>query len=355
MLDCQVPWVLQPSETGLLEFRPGLLLHTSDLIQRLVDDLQDVELVKRYRGILERILDAADEGRGHVATGLFDVLCVAAVSFQIFSERGQRCCVFARGGEKDLRLVHVNEHRDVVMATFAGSLVHAHGADPGVVLFAPGLFYIVVEDSPNTGVVLSYESCYGIYRHLFGHGHDESLKEQRESTGLSGPRYRHLFYPTVRTLHPRGTHVEVRNMLEEIEVPPDFVQCVIRLTATTAAFGTGELAAPGEIDVDVELLLLGVKRTALHQPRWKQAKGHLKEVGVLHREVLLDDTRYQKQTPGATQYKMMWFDFPGSTEGRAERLPYQSESPVSKACLNEVLCAVCRLLCTDYSGDRASP
>jgi hypothetical protein len=58
-------------------------------------------------------------------------------------------------------------------------------------------------------------------------------------------------------------------MLEEIEVSPDFVQCVVRLTAQAAAFGTGELTAFGKIDVDVELFLIGVKRTTLHQPRWK--------------------------------------------------------------------------------------
>jgi hypothetical protein len=38
-------------------------------------------------------------------------------------------------------------------------------------------------------------------------------------------------------------------MLEEIEVPPDFVQCVVRLTGQAATFGTGELATPRKIDV----------------------------------------------------------------------------------------------------------
>jgi hypothetical protein len=98
--------------------------------------------------------------------------------------------------------------------------------------------------------------------------------------------------------------VEVRNVLEEIQVPPDLVQGVVRLTTWTSTFGTSELAAPGEIDVDVELLLFRVKRTSLHQPRRKQAKGHLKKVGVLHRESLLDDTRYQRTKAGTTHYKM---------------------------------------------------
>src|SRR5208337_5586128 len=104
--------------------------------------------------------------------------------------------------------------------------------------------------------------------------------------------------------HTRGAYVEVSNMLEKIQVPPDLVQCVVRLTAGASAFRTGELAAPGKIDIDIDLLLLGIKRTTLHQPRWKQAKSHLKEVGVLHGVSLLDTTPYQKMTSHAIHYKM---------------------------------------------------
>jgi hypothetical protein len=83
-------------------------------------------------------------------------------------------------------------------------------------------------------------------------------------------------------------------MLEKIQVPPDLIHGVVRLTAWASAFGTGELAAPRKIDIDIELFLLRIERATLHQPRRKQAKGHLKKVGILHREFLLYDTRYQK-------------------------------------------------------------
>jgi hypothetical protein len=83
-------------------------------------------------------------------------------------------------------------------------------------------------------------------------------------------------------------------MLEEIEVPPDLIHCVVRLTAWTSTLGTRELAAPRKIDIDIEPLLFRVKRTTLHQPRRKQSKGRLKEVGVLHRLLLLEEANYQK-------------------------------------------------------------
>lgn len=56
------------------------------------------------------------------------------------------------------------------------------------------------------------------------------------------------------------------DMHEEIQVPPDFVQCVIPLTPWAPGFGTSKLTSPGRIDVDIEPFLLRITRD-----RWPQS------------------------------------------------------------------------------------
>ena len=97
-------WILQPSKTGLFEFRSVFLFLAANLVQCFVNDLDDVELVKRYGRTLERVFNATDEGRGHVAASLLDVFRATSVSLEIFFERRYRCCILARSGEKDLGL-----------------------------------------------------------------------------------------------------------------------------------------------------------------------------------------------------------------------------------------------------------
>jgi hypothetical protein len=90
--------------------------------------------------------------------------------------------------------------------------------------------------------------------------------------------------------------MEVGNMLEEVQMPPSLAKGIIRLTALTAAFGTSKLTASGKINVDIKLLLFRVKVTTLHQPRRKQAKGHLKKIGVSHRSSLRSDANTRNQS-----------------------------------------------------------
>jgi hypothetical protein len=123
-------------------------------------------------------------------------------------------------------------------------------------------------------------------------------------------------------------------MLEEIEVPPDLVQGVICLTAWACAFGTSELSASGKIDIDIELFLLRIKLTTLHQPRWKQAKGHLEKVSVLHGGLLLDIGPYQEMTSHAIDYKMTLpthnSEEPILVSSRKEKSDSRSRTPLSE-------------------------
>src|SRR5674536_260201 len=79
----QVCLVLQPDIPGLLEQWVVSLLNPADVVDRLRQQLHDVEAIERHLRIREVVTDAGDEGVGHVRTGPCDQLGVATVGYQI--------------------------------------------------------------------------------------------------------------------------------------------------------------------------------------------------------------------------------------------------------------------------------
>ena len=72
-------------------------------------------------------------------------------------------------------------------------------------------------------------------------------------------------------------------MLEEIEVAPDLLLRVID-GAVLAADRTREVAPLGEIDVQVQPLLLHGKPYIVHRPRWNQAQCQCEQlIPLVHR------------------------------------------------------------------------
>jgi hypothetical protein len=79
--------------------------------------------------------------------------------------------------------------------------------------------------------------------------------------------------------HARG---QVGLMLEEVEMPPGFPRRVVGRTVGRAAGRTGEPAAGGEVDLDVEPMRLGVEVGAADGPRRGQGQRQLQQGCVAH-------------------------------------------------------------------------
>src|SRR5664280_1864394 len=111
----QVCLVLQPDIPGLLEQWVVALLNPADVVDRLRQQLHDVEAIERHLRIREVVTDAGDEGVGHVRAGPCDQLGVATVGYQI-----SRKCLDGAGITAFDRKQHpaqqqIHEDRDVVL------------------------------------------------------------------------------------------------------------------------------------------------------------------------------------------------------------------------------------------------
>ena len=120
-----------------------LLFAAADLIDRVVEDFDGMELVEGDSGIGQVFGNPLDEGRAHVDADLFESFRIAAIA-----RRGQRrrrqgpafghawraptecegLGTLALGGEQHPRLVDIGEQRDVVVTVPGGGLVDG---DPG--------------------------------------------------------------------------------------------------------------------------------------------------------------------------------------------------------------------------------
>lgn len=90
-----------------------------------------------------------------------------------------------------------------------------------------GPFDIMVQDPPQPiGMHRRHLRDRG-HRHLQAQRQDQKLEQQRKSTAGSGPRHFNLLHPTGAALDPWHPGMEIRLVLEEVEMPPSPLQGVM--------------------------------------------------------------------------------------------------------------------------------
>jgi len=129
-----------------------------------------------------------------------------------------------------------------------------------------GFGNVMIDHPPESMVRLPHHPGDRQHGHLPDHGHDQGLKEQRESRSFPGPRDGHQMHAMFRTLDSRHPGVEIGRMLEEIEMPPDLLLGVID-RAILATDWTRKLATPWEVHMQVKALLLRCELNLAHHPR----------------------------------------------------------------------------------------
>lgn len=104
-------------------------------------------------------------------------------------------------------------------------------------------------------------------RHGCDQGHDQSFEQEREAAVFPGPgEAGDGSDAALRAADTRHAGVQPGLMLEEVEVTPGFCLAVVGRTFLDGAFGAGEAAARGEVDVDVQSMRGGIEVTTSHGP-----------------------------------------------------------------------------------------
>jgi hypothetical protein len=159
----------------------------------------------------------------------------------------------------DLSGVDVDEPRNVVLAALGRGLVDGDAPQVGEVHARHGRLDIVLDDTPQSRVVLADEAGCSSDRHGLDERHDECLKQEREAGTRPCPRHIDEAYATVRAVDTGDARMQEGLVLEEIEVAPGLFDGVVHWALGFAAGGAREAPTGFEIDRDIEPLLVGVE------------------------------------------------------------------------------------------------
>ena len=282
LLGGEVGLVLGPDVAGSLELRTGLHFSASDLVDRLADELHDVEPIECDLGLGEVLGDARDEGRAHVDRGLLDAAGIAAVRFDMIRKLTDRVGVAAVGDEHDAAVVDVGDERDVVLAAFCCGLVDGDAFDAREIHACDGGADVVEHDAPHALVGDLEEAGGGGDGHVHGERHGEALEQQREAGAGPCPRHGDEAYAALGAVDARRACGEESLMLEEVEMAPGLLDRVVHGASARVALRAIEAAASLEVELDIEAPLGGVERGGRDEPRRRDAEGKLEKVSVAH-------------------------------------------------------------------------
>ena len=136
-----------------------------------------MELVEGDGGIRQVLGDTLDEGRAHIDADLADRLRGTAMRDEITGEGGYGVGILALGCEHDAGAVDVDKQSDVVVAAPGSGLIDGEPGHTRSIGPHQRLVYIVVNHTPQPGVVLAHNPGHRLDRHGRDHGHDQRLEQ----------------------------------------------------------------------------------------------------------------------------------------------------------------------------------
>ena len=227
----QVGGIAQPDVACAAQRGLRLLFGASDLIDRLVDDFDGVELVEGDGGLGQVVGDALDEGRAHIDADFADGLGHAAMGCKVLGECGDRAGVAAFGGEQHPGLLDIDEQRDIVVASPRGGFVDGDPRDASGIGARPRLIDVVMDQAPQFCVVLADDPGDGLDGHGRDHGHHHGLEQQGEAAIGPRPWRGDLLDAALLAAHPRHTGVQIGLVLKEMAH-----RCFVWVGCTTGGF-----------------------------------------------------------------------------------------------------------------------
>jgi len=266
----KISGILKPDIAGAGEFGMELTFQTTDFVDGVVDEADDVELVKGQGGVGQMVADAFDEGGRHIGADFGNSLRISLMGLEVLGESGYGGGIFAGSDEQNFALVEIDEKGHVVVAATGSGLIDANLRDGGVVGFTARGIHVMVEDAPNQGVVFSDQSGGSQHGHDLDELEDESFKQQREPAVGSSPGHGNAVDTTSGAHDAWGTGVKKGLMLEEVQVAPCEGLGVVGLRRSGAE-GTSKAGAARKVQIDVEASGLDGETAMVNQPRWEQS------------------------------------------------------------------------------------
>lgn len=162
------------------------------------------------------------------------------------------------------------------MAPSARGLIDRQVANRREIALGQGLLDVVFTDRHHPMQAQVHEPRHGAEGHLARKRKRQRLEEQREALEPPGPLGLHLADRPVRELHPRGAHLEVALVLEEVQVLEPLGHGVVhRVPAGCPRHG--KATSRREVDANGERACRGIEINAGHEPRCGNPQGSLEQ------------------------------------------------------------------------------
>lgn len=258
--------IMEPRVPRPLELGHVLLLFSAHRIERLIDDLRNMEAIEGDLGIREVLPHSIDERRGEVDDRIAHLFGIATMEEEILGKSLNGGRILPRGDEEHAIRIEVGTDGDIVVSFRSGGLINADGSDTRHIHTISGLSDVVLNDAHEPGIVLPGDLLEDEERHGLGEVDDERLEEECEPGTRARPRHRHCRrFPTVIALDARNRGVEVRLVLEEIEMAPYSLPMVVD-TAGIMTSRTREGCACGIRHRDIEASIVFGEKDLLDGP-----------------------------------------------------------------------------------------
>ena len=149
----------------------------ADFIDGVVDEADDMELIEGQGGIGKVIANALDEGGRHIGADLGNGLRVSLMGTEVGDESGNGAGILAGSDEQDFALLEIDEQRNVVLAAAGSGLIDTDLSDRGMVGLAARRIHVMVDDTPNEGVVFTDQGRGTANGHGLDQLEDEGLEQ----------------------------------------------------------------------------------------------------------------------------------------------------------------------------------
>jgi len=195
-----------------------------------------MEAVDDDIGCRQLIPNAADEGWGHVAGHLFDLLRFPSMLMEISAEGGYGLAVPSRSDVQSPVFLDIDEQGHEVMPLAGGRLVDEHLRDAGIVRLPTSQFRVFAQHGPEIWVGVAAELGDSVDRHDLGQLQQESLEKQGKAMGQPFPRRGYLTVLPLTNIHPEDAGMQKADVLEKDHVTPGLLGYIVRFEYTIDAF-----------------------------------------------------------------------------------------------------------------------
>src|SRR5215468_4122103 len=162
------------------------------------------------------------------------------------------------GDVDNLPGVDVDEQRNIVLAALGRRLIDGNAPQVREVHARHSCLNVVLDEAPQALVMLPDQARHSSDRHVLDEGHDKRFEQKREAGSGSCPRHVDKAHAPDRTDNASDARMQKGLVLEEIELAPGLLDGVVNRAVGLTAIRALKAATNLEIDLDVELLPLGV-------------------------------------------------------------------------------------------------